>query len=197
MIPALFCLSVLSLVTSGPRSSGPAPESRPAVPGPQVPNPLREELRVELSAEEAGTPEALTASLYAFVSGPPGQKRNVDRIRSLFHPQARILVVGRHPEKGVFFRPMELEAFLTLAGPQWEKTGLFERGTSVSVQQQDGLAQVWTPYEIRLAADGPALYRGVNALQCAWDGKRWWIIHLEFQNTPTLAPAASPVEPKK
>ncbi len=195
MIRSLVCLAALSLVAQGPPPPQPAPEAPPAAPRASS-NPLKEVVRVELSAAEVGTPEALTASLYAFISGPKDQKRDPDKIRSLFHLQARIMVAARHPEKGAFLRPMELEAFLSFVIPQWER-GFFERSTGVSVQKQDSLAQVWSPYEIRLVADGPALYTGVNALQCAWDGKRWWIIHLEFQSAPTAALLATPEEPKK
>jgi hypothetical protein len=146
---------------------------------------------VDLPAEAVGTPESLVASLYAFISGPAEQKREVERIRSLFHPQARLLVAARHPEKGAFLRPLELEAFLSFAVPQWEK-GFFERGTGDSVQKLEGLAQVWSPYEIRRSLAGPVEYTGVNAVQCAWDGKRWWITHLAFQSA--VVPART--EPK-
>lgn len=201
----LLLSTCLTLMAQGPQPTKPAPkvgiqalpELPQSKPQAQGANPLKELIRVDLTAEEAGTPEALTSTLYALVSGPAGVKRDVDKIRSLFHLQARIMVVARHPEKGVFLRPMELEAFLSYAPPQWEKTGFFERGTGTSVQKLDGMAQVWSPYEIRLAAEGPAMYTGVNALQCGWDGKRWWITHLEFQNMPTPALLATPAEPKK
>lgn len=183
MFHALLCLSAFTLAAQGPP---PAPLPLPAPSGQASPSPLKELVRAELSAAEAGTPEALTASLYAFISGPKDQKRDLEKIRSLFHLQARILVAARHPEKGPFLRAMELEAFLGFAIPQWEK-GFFEKGTVGSVQRFEGLAQVWSPYEIRLSAEGPAMYTGVNALQCAWDGKRWWITHLEFQSAPTAA----------
>ena len=179
----LLCLATCTLVAQGP------PPKVTELPLPQPPrtsSPIKEVVRVDLAPSEVGTPEALAASLYAFISGPAGTKRDVDRIRSLFHPQARLIITARHPDKGAFLRPMELEAFLTFAVPQWEK-GFFERSTSVSVQKYEGVAQVWSPYEIRLAADGPVLYTGVNALHCAWDNKRWWITHLEFQSTPTQA----------
>lgn len=194
MIRSLLCLTALSLAAQGPPASKAVPEA--PKPGPVSSNPLKEVVRAELSPSETGTPEALTASLYAFISGPKNQKRDIEKIRALFHPQARLMVAARHPERGAFLRPLELEAFLAFAIPQWEK-GFFERGTAVSVQKQDGVAQVWSPYEIRLIADGPALYTGVNALQCAWDGKRWWITHLQFQSAPTAALAATLDGPKK
>lgn len=182
-----------SLAAQGPLPKPlPKPAAEPAKPpAPRSSNPIKEVVRADLGPTEVGTPEALTASLYAFISGPKDQKRDIEKIRALFHPQARLMVAARHPEHGAFLRPLELEAFLSFAIPQWEK-GFFERSTAVSVQKQDGVAQVWSPYDIRLAADGPAMYTGVNALQCAWDGKRWWITHLAFQSQATAALAVDP-----
>lgn len=194
MLRSLLCLTALSLVAQGP-----PPAKKPIetlnLP-PQSSSPIKELVRADLSEAETGTPEGLTAALYAFISGPKDQKRDIEKIRALFHLQARLVVAAKHPEKGAFMRPMDLEAFLAFAIPQWEK-GFFERSTGMSVQKQDGVAQVWSPYEIRLAADGPALYTGINAFQCAWDGKRWWITHLEFQSAPTTALQAIGAEPKK
>ena len=194
MIRSLLCLTSLSLLAQGPPPAKPKGEV-PALPAVSS-NPMKELVRADLSPAEAGTPEALTASLYAFISGPKDQKRDIEKIRALFHVQARLVVAAKHPEKGAFIRPMDLEAFLAFAIPQWEK-GFFERSTAVTVQKQDGLAQVWSPYEIRLTAEGPAMYTGINALQCAWDGKRWWITHLEFQSMPTSALLAAPEAPRK
>ena len=205
MIRSLLCLTALSLIAQGP----PPAKSKPKGDAPPVLNmpsssPIKELVRAPLSAEDTGSPEALTAALYAFISGPKGQKRDIEKVRALFHLQSRVNVAAKHPEFGAFFHPMELEAFLAFAIPQWDK-GFFEKGISVIVQKQDGVAQVWSPYEIRLEENGPVLYTGINALQCAWDGKRWWILHLEFQSTPTAAllatlpepPAPAAAEPKK
>lgn len=182
MIRSPFCAAGLALAATllpaaqaGPGST--KPTTPPAPP-----------LRAELAAGEAATPEALAASLYAFISGPAGQKRDLSKIRALFHPTARVVVAGIHPEKGAFLRPIELEPFLAFAVPQWE-TGFFEQSTAApAVQRWQGLAQVWTPYAIRRSADGPVEYTGVNALQCAWDGKRWWITHLSFESAAASKP---------
>ena len=195
MIRSLFCLTALSLVAQGPPPAKKPVGELPTLP-PISSSPIKELVRADLSPAETGTPEALTATFYAFISGPKDQKRSIEKIRALFHLQSRLTVAAKHPEKGAFMRPMDLEAFLAFAIPQWER-GFFEKGTAVTVQKQDGLAQVWSPYEIRLVEDGPAMYTGVNALQCAWDGKRWWITHLEFQSAPTPALEAVLAEPKK
>jgi hypothetical protein len=192
---ALICFTTLSLAAQGPAPSTPAPEV-PKLP-PLSSNPIKELVRADLSPAETGTPEALTAALYAFISGPKDQKRDIEKIRALFHLNARVMVAARHPEKGAFLRPLELEAFLGFALPQWERTGFYERSSAVFVQKQEGLAQVWSPYEIQLTAGGPVMYTGVNALQCAWDGKRWWITYLGFQSAPTPELKTVPDEPKK
>lgn len=195
MIRPLLCLTALSLLAQGPPPPKKNPADLPTLPLPSS-SPIKELVRADLSAAETGTPEALTASLYAFISGPKDQKRSIEKIRALFHLQSRLTVAAKHPEKGAFMRPMDLEAFLAFAIPQWEK-GFYEKGTAVTVKQQEGIAQVWSPYEIRLEADGPVLYTGINALQCVFDGKRWWIMHLAFQSAPTDALPAVLDAPKQ
>jgi hypothetical protein len=194
VIRPLLCFTTLSLLAQGPPPTKPKAAEVSELP-PISSSPIKELVRADLSTEEIGTPEALAASLYAFISGPKGQKRNIERIRALFHIHARLAVAAKHPEKGSFMRPMDLEAFLAFAIPQWEK-GFFEKGTAVTVTKQEGIAQVWSPYEIRLEAEGPVLYTGTNALQCVFDGKRWWIMHLAFQSAPTEALAATLDAPK-
>lgn len=195
MIRSLLCLTALSLVAQGPPPAKKKVADLPTLPALSS-SPIKELVRADLSAAEVGTPEALTAAFYTFISGPKDQKRSIEKIRALFHLQSRLAVAAKHPEIGAFMRPMDLEAFLAFAIPQWEK-GFFEKGTAVTVTKQEGVAQVWSPYEIRLEADGPALYTGINALQCVFDGKRWWIMHLAFQSTPTEALAATLDGPKQ
>jgi len=195
VIRSLFCLTALSLVAQGPPPAKKPVGELPTLP-PISSSPIKELVRADLSEAEIGTPEALTAAFYAFISGPKDQKRSIEKIRALFHLQSRLTVAAKHPEKGAFMRPMDLEAFLAFAIPQWER-GFFEKGTAVTVTRQEGIAQVWSPYEIRLEADGPALYTGINALQCVFDGKRWWIMHLAFQSAPTEALAATLDAPKQ
>lgn len=185
MIRALLCLTTLSLLAQGPPPAKKKVADLPTLPAPSSGG-VKELVRAELSPAEIGTPEALAATFYAFISGPKGQKRDIERIRALFHVHARLAVAAKHPESGAFMRPMDLEAFLSFAIPQWEQ-GFWEKGTAVTVTKQEGLAQVWSPYEIRLASDGPAAYTGINAFQCVFDGKRWWIMHLAFQSAPTEA----------
>jgi hypothetical protein len=137
--------------------------------------------RAELGAEEAGTLDLLMKNLYGFISGPAGQKRDAAKIRGLFHPDCRFTVTGNKPGQGATFRSLSLDAFMERAMPSWEK-GFFEQETQREVKAWGNMASVWTTYESRLEKDGPVVMRGINSLQLQWDGKRWWVMAIQFQN---------------
>jgi len=101
VIRPLFCVLTMSLTAQ----VSPAPKA--IVETPQLPprssSLIKALVRADLGPTEVGTPEALAASLYAFISGPKDQKRDIEKIRALFHLSARMLWVGNHPKEGAFF----------------------------------------------------------------------------------------------
>ena len=44
------------------------------------------------------------------------------------------------------------------------------------------IAHVTSVYETRLSKDGPLLKRGINSLQLLWEGERWWIVSVIWDN---------------
>jgi len=137
--------------------------------------------RAELIAADAGTQDLLMKSLYGYISGPAGQKRDAAKIRGLFHPECRFTITGNHPEKGVIVRSLSLDEFMDRAMPSWEK-GFFEQETKRETKDWGNMAAVWTTYESRHEKDGPVIMRGINSLQLQWDGKRWWVMNIQFEN---------------
>jgi hypothetical protein len=53
--------------------------------------------------------------------------------------------------------------------------GLIEAGIGSRVERFGNVAQVRSVYEARHTPDGPVIARGVNYLMLYWDGTRWWI----------------------
>jgi hypothetical protein len=154
-------------------------------PMPKVEPPKMEASKIEapratLNALEAGSLDAFMTSLYAFISGPVGQKRDVAKIRALFHPSCRFVVSGNDAEKKPRFLVLDVEAFLARAVPNWEQ-GFFEKETKRTTLQWGHMANVWTSYETRKTADGPVWMRGINNVQLQFDGNRWWVMALQFQ----------------
>jgi ketosteroid isomerase-like protein len=155
-------------------AQAPAPAPKPAEPP-----------RAALTAAEAGSVEAIMTSLYGFISGPAGQKRDVAKVRALFHPDCRFIVTGNGP-KGPGFRVFTVEQFLERAVPQWEQ-GFYEQEAHRDVQRWGNMAAVWTRYESRHEAAGAPFMRGINSLQLQWDGARWWVMSIQFQNEDEAA----------
>lgn len=136
--------------------------------------------RATLTAAEAGTIDNLVKSLYGFISGPAG-KRDVRRIRALFHPECRFTITGNKPDGTPGFRNLSVEAFLERALPSWEK-GFIEHELKRDMVQWGNMAGVWTRYETSFGEGMKEHMRGVNSLQLQFDGTRWWVMAIQFQN---------------
>ena len=52
---------------------------------------------IPADAKDVSSPEAIVAAVYDVISGPAGQKRNWDRMRTLFVPDARMIPTGKRP----------------------------------------------------------------------------------------------------
>src|SRR5581483_4501452 len=69
--------------------------------------------------------DAIVAALYDVISGPAGQARDWDRMRSLFVPGARLIpsVAGDH---GATARVLDVDGYVERVRPTFERTGFFE-----------------------------------------------------------------------
>src|SRR2546423_9397035 len=81
--------------------------------------------------KDVATMDSIVAAVYDVISGPAGQKRNCDRIHSLFVPGARLIPTGRNSQTGeVASRLRTPEEYITRSSPLLEQNGFFEREIS-------------------------------------------------------------------
>ena len=133
--------------------------------------------------------DAAIKSLYDVISGPAGQKRNWDRMRSLFSPEARLIATGKKQDGTMGRRVMSVEEYIQLSGPVLEKDGFFESEISRKTDQYGAVVQVFSTYESkRTLADSKPFMRGINSIQLWNDGKRWWILSVFWQAETTDNP---------
>ena len=120
--------------------------------------------------------DAIVAALYDVISGPAGQKRDWERFRSLFIPDARLVVARpRRPEGAVPPRVMTPEQYI--AGSGALENGFFEREISRVTETFGGVTHRFSTYESRRRAEDPTPFaRGINSIQLLNDGQRWWIV---------------------
>jgi hypothetical protein len=121
--------------------------------------------------------ESILAALYDVISGPPGE-RDWNRFRSLFMPNARLTSAEKSPDGVVRVRPNSVEDYVRLGGGYFLKNGFFEKPIVSRVQTFGNVAQVFSSYESRHAPGEAPFARGINSFQMAFDGKRWWVVNI-------------------
>jgi hypothetical protein len=184
---ASFVLSILL----GPASIA----QRPSVPTAPPQLPLVGSLAGHPSWPEAkpsdvNSIDSITAALYDVISGPKGQARDWDRMRSLFLPEGRLIPSrtdrNTHRTDAVV---LTLEGYIQRASPRMSAEGFFEHGIHNQVEQFGNIAHVWSTYESRHAKeDAKPFDRGINSIQLMKSGNRYYIIEIVWDSETPASP---------
>lgn len=122
------------------------------------------------------SPEAVVKALYDVISGPAGQARDWNRLRSLFAPHARLIMVTT--KRLLAMTPSE---YVERAGPNLEKNGFFEREVARRAEEFGDVAHVFSTYESRhKAEDEKPFARGINSIQLVKEKDRWWVASIAW-----------------
>lgn len=128
---------------------------------------------------DVGSIDAIMKAVYDVISADAGQKRDWDRFRSLFHPDAKLIPTGKSQAGAGVARFWTPEEYITRAGPGLERDGFHERELSKKVEQYGTIAHVFSTYvTFRKKDDKDPFMRGINSFQLWNDGKRWWVISI-------------------
>ena len=127
-------------------------------------------------AEDVKSIDAIVAALYDVISGPAGQKRDWDRMHSLFVPGAR-LIPAVPSATGASARVLDVQGYIDRSGTNLERNGFFEHEIARRQETFGNIAHVFSTYESRHTAADPAPFaRGINSIQLLKDGDRWWVV---------------------
>jgi hypothetical protein len=142
-------------------------------------------LSVAAAALAASAPASTKADLaaidqairgvYAVISGPPGEKRDFDRMRTMFAPNATLKAIG---PKGL--RGGSLEDYISRNSAVLEKEGFTERELGRRVELWGGLATAWSAYDGR-TANGSFHERGINSFQLVKMDGKWLVASILWQ----------------
>ena len=172
-------LGLLALTAAQPKTApAPPPPSRFVVVT-QTP--------VAANPADVASLDAIMRAVYDVISGPAGQKRDWNRMRSLFTSNARLMPLGQ-----AGLRSGSVEDYIATSGPFLEDKGFHEIELARRVEQYGDIAHVWSTYEARNKLNGPVIMRGINTFQLARHGGRWWVVSIMWQQeTPQ-----NPIPPK-
>ncbi len=137
----------------------------------------------EAAVDDVSTVNGIIAAMYDVISGPAGQKRDWDRFRSLFLPEARLIPTG-FPQGSdrARARVMTVDDYVTNSGPFLEERGFFEAEVGRVMERFENIAHLFSTYESRWKPDDAEPFqRGINSIQLMWDGGRWWIANIMWR----------------
>ena len=145
-------------------------------------------------ASDGASIDSIIAALYDVISGPAGQKRDWERMRALFVPNARLMPTSPVRPAGTASdapltgnesyatQVLDVDGYVKRAGPYLEEHGFFESETARRTETYGHIAHVWSTYDSRHKADDPKPFaRGINSIQLMNDGKRWWVVSVFWE----------------
>jgi hypothetical protein len=160
-------LLALAAPASAARAQVPAPAGAPA----PAPRPA-----------DVASVDAILTALYDVISGPAGQKRDWDRMRSLFAPNARLIPTGKRQDGSYGMRVWDVEQYIATAGAGLETNGFFEKEIARKQERYGNVVHAFSTYESRrAAADEKPFARGINSIQLWNDGQRWWVVSVFWE----------------
>jgi hypothetical protein len=127
---------------------------------------------------DVNSPEAILNAVYGVISGPQGQPRDWDRMRSLFIPDARLIPTvpaAGHADAVV----LTIDGYIARASARMATMGFYEKSVHNETEQYGNIVQVWSTYESRHApTDATPFARGINSFQLLKDGDRYWVVNI-------------------
>jgi hypothetical protein len=134
------------------------------------------------------SPDAIIAALYDVISGPAGQARDWNRMRSLFAPGARLLPTTS-TDTGTVLHSLDTDAYIASTGDWLVRNGFFEREINRRSERFGPILHAFSVYEARRKPDDPQPFlRGVNSIQLMFDGRRWWVVNILWANETGKTP---------
>lgn len=133
---------------------------------------------IEARTEDVSTIEGIVKASYETISGGVGVPRQWGRDRTLFDANSRSVAVGVKAKTGaVTTRGSTEQEFADEADASMVKDGFTERELKHAIKRFGNVATVLSSYEGTVAS-GKVISRGVNIFQLYFDGKRWWILSM-------------------
>jgi len=136
------------------------------------------------SAQQEGRPEdvatidGIMKAYYEVVSGPAGEVADVERDRTLHHPEAWIAISSTDTSGKPRVSVMTLDGFYGDNAPRQQ--GFWEWETDRVIKQSGNMVHVWSSYASSRTEGGEVFDTGVNSITLFWDGDRWWIMNWMF-----------------
>lgn len=152
---------------------------------------------VPARAEDVSSPEAIVKADLECISGGVGVPRQWGRDVSLYDRHGFFVATRTDPKTGkVMVRSETVQEYIDRDDASLVRDGLTERELAHHVYRFGNVATVYSSYEAKTAA-GKVVGRGVNIYQVYFDGKRWWIASVVWDEETPSNPIPADLLPKR
>ena len=198
--PPTIALCAVTLIVAGcattpavsPPTSTPTPAAGAPAAAPASAT-VQQETRPPANPADVSSLDNIMRALYDVISGPAGQRRDWDRMRSLFVPGARLIPTTRRPDGTRGIQVWTVDQYISIVGPRLEESGFFERELARRTERFGNIVHAFSTYDSkRTAADPQPFARGINSIQLWNDGRRWWIVSIFWESER----ADNPIPPR-
>ena len=131
--------------------------------------------------EDVSSMDGILQAFYDVISGPAGEAVDVDRDRSLHHPDAWVAIANENANGVRVVRRMTLDEYHGNNAPRQQ--AFWEWETDRVVRRSGNMVHVWSHYASALTPNGEPFARGVNSITLFDDGERWWIMGWMFDQS--------------
>ena len=135
----------------------------------------------EARPEDVSSIDGIIRAYYEVVSGPAGEVADVERDRTLHHPEAWVAIAGKDSSGTPVVNAMTLEEYHGENRPR--EQGFWEWETDRTVSRSGNMVHVWSSYASALTEGGEPYTRGTNSVTLFHDGTRWWIMGWMFDES--------------
>jgi len=125
--------------------------------------------------QDVGTIEGIVKASYETISGGRGVPRQWGRDRTLFAPSVRYISISKNKAGDIQARTSDYQEYLDESDDFLVKQGFSEVELGHEIKRFGNVATVLSSYEGRVESTGEVVTRGVNIFSLYFDGKRWWI----------------------
>lgn len=131
--------------------------------------------------EDVSSIDAIIDAYYDLISGPAGEAADVDRDRSLHHPDAWVAIADTDEGGRPTVNVMSLDDYHGDGGPRAQP--FYEWETDRVVSRSGNMVHAWSTYASARTPRGEPFDTGTNSITLFWDGDRWWVMGWMFDRT--------------
>lgn len=141
--------------------------------------PLAQENTDTLHTEDVNSIENILNAYYDCISGPIGEKRDFDRLKNLFHPEARLIYSYWNKEStkasNLIFKT--IDGFIEKLD-YLDKKGFYEYEIANKIHTFSSVTQVFSTYTFQVEDHSIPNGRGITSYELFFDGNRYWIMSM-------------------